>query len=414
MLGITNSEATDSNHAKIYGFAIDRNVSTSPNNIIFTKDAAGMSYDDRCKVYNMFAEPAVASNEDGQLAYKLDPTNVLAKTNGESVTLDGTDGEAVVLLNEMWYRSYLEGSYEHFEFAFFNPENIGISGFNNWIHKTSDTESLPYVMLGMFKASGTSSAGLHSINTEDKPARSMNMNAFETGFAKTGETTDSLYTGTGFGERNLMIKMLQFLAGSTNSQGFYGQGYVVASYAEENLAATNLGFDATNMLKSGNTASGLSGVNSGYLNNYWGNVNEFCHQTIYNLGKLKFSYLHNDHVTITSTTYNTAPATWYETTETLNPLATTAGWTYGKTGMVTDTPACAFPATTGGSTSSYFYDGLYQPAIENATNRCVPTGGSLTGGALAGLSCLGVDGALSSSDWNFGSRLLIRPTTLSR
>lgn len=414
MLGITNSEATNSDYAKIYGFAINRNVSTSPNNITFTKDAAGMSYNDRCNIYNKFAEPAVASNEDGQLAYKLDPTNVLAKKNGESVTLDGTDGEAVVLLNEMWYRSYLEGSYEHFEFAFFDPANIGITGFNNWIHKTSDTDSLPYVMLGMFKATGTSAAGLHSINTEDKPARSMNMTAFETGFAKTGEATDSLYTGTGFGERNLMIKMLQFLAGSTNSQGFYGQGYVSSTYDEANLAATNLGFDATSMLKSGNTASGLSGVNSGYLNNYWGNVYEFCHQAIYNLGKLKFSYLHNDHIAITSATYANAPATWYETNETLNPLATTAAWTYGKTGMVTDSPACAFPATTGGSTSSYFYDGLYQPAIENATNRCVLTGGSLDRGAYAGLSCLNVTAALSDSHWTVGSRLLIRPTSLSR
>ena len=414
MLGITNSEATDSNYTKIYGFAINRDVSTTPNNIIFTKDAAGMSYNDRCEVYNKFAEPAVASNEDGQLAYKLDPTNVLAKKNGESVTLDGADGEAVVLLNEMWYRSYLEGSYEHFEFAFFDPSNIGIIGFNNWIHKTSDTESLPYVMLGMFKASGASATGLHSINTEDKPARSMNMNAFETGFAKTGEATDSLYTGTGFGERNLMIKMLQFLAGSTNSQGFYGQGYVSAQSAEANLAATNLGFDATNMLKSGNTSSGLSGVNSGYLNNYWGNVYEFCHQSIYNLGKLKFSYLHNDHVTITSATYDTAPATWYETKETLNPLATTAGWTYGKTGMVSDTPACAFPATTGGSTSSYFYDGLYQNTVANAVNRCVRAGGYLVAGADAGLSCLAVGDGLSASAWGLGSRLLIRPTSLSR
>lgn len=414
MIGITNSEATDSNYAKIYGFAINRNVSTSPNNITFTKDAAGMSYEDRCKVYNLFAEPAVASNEDGQLAYKLDPTNVLAKTNGESVVLDGTDGEAVVLLNEMWYRSYLEGNFEHFEFAFFDPNNVGITGFDNWIHKTSATESLPYVMLGMFKASGTSSAGLHSINTEDKPARSMNMNAFETGFAKTGESTGSLYTGSGFAERNVMIKMLQFLAGSTNSQGFYGQGYVSAQGSEANLAATNIGFDATNMLKSGNTSSGLSGVNSGYLNNYWGNVYEFCHQTIYNLGKLKFSYLHGDHVTITSTTYDTAPATWYETNETLNPIATTAGWTYGKAGMATDTPACAFPSVTGGSTSTYFYDGLYQPAIENATNRCVRAGGALASGAAAGLSCLTVYAALGTSDWGVGSRLLIRPTELAR
>jgi hypothetical protein len=269
-------------------------------------------------------------------------------------------------------------------------------------------------MLGMFKASGASATGLHSINTEDKPARSMGMNVFETGFAKTGEATESLYTGTGFGERNLMIKMLQFLAGSTNSQGFYGQGYVSSTYDEANLAATNLGFDATNMLKSGNTSSGLSGVNSGYLNNYWGNIYEFCHQCIYNLGKLKFSYLHNDHVTITSTTYDAAPATWYETKETLNPLATGQVWTYGKTGMVTDTPACAFPATTGGSTSSYFYDGLRQNSVENSVDKCMRTGGDLGDGANSGLSSLSVNIGLSSSNWYFGSRLLIRPTSLSR
>ena len=410
MQGITNAQ--NQPPVIIYGFRIDAGVSATPANISFTRGAAGMSYEQRAELYAKHVRPCVVSRTTGVHSYLLDPSNANQKVGGGASNLDGTDGDVCVMIDTIWYKSYINGNYEHYEFAFQDPAYVGEEGFECWCHKYGD-KTLPYVYVGMFKASGDSSA-CYSISTTDKPARSMTMTQFERAYEATGTNAPSQYCGVCAPERNLVGMLLTFLSGSTNSQGFYGQGYVSTTASEDNLSATNLGFTPTSMLKSGDTSAGLSGVMSGYFNNLWGNVHEFLHQTIFNNYQLKFSYRHDDHITdITTATYAGAPDTFYETKQKMS-APSASGWVYAKKMMADATPCgIIFPLESGGSTSTYFYDGTYIN-VDALTNRCVLAGGNLNNGARAGLFCSACTDALSISYWSLGSRLLVRPIHLAK
>lgn len=409
MKGSTNAQSQPP--IVIYGFKVKSGVSSTPANITFTRGAAGMSYDQRVELYSKHARPCTVDRAKGDLNYLLNPSNGNQKLAGGTAKLDGTDGDVMVMVDTIWYKSYFDGTDQCHEFAFQDPKAIGETGFDCWCHKYGDL-TLPYIFIGMFKASGDTSA-CYSVSTTEKPARSMTMPQFETAYKATGANSPAQYCGVGTPERNLLCMLLTFVSGYTNSQGFYGMGYVSAQGSEENLSATNLGFAPTSMMKSGDTSTGLSGVMSGYFNNLWGNVYEFNHQTIFDNYKLKFSYRHDDHIAdITTATYAGAPDTFYETRIGMNAPSAT-GWAYATRTMVDETPCSFFPQVLGGSTSTYLYDGIYVN-IGALTDRCVLAGGALYNGATAGLFCLYVSNALGDSDWNVGSRLLIRPIQLAR
>lgn len=408
MKGMTN--ATNNPPVIIYGLEVDTSISSTPNNVSFTRGALGMSFAQRAELYTKHFKPCVVSRSTGDVNYYLDPSDGTKKLDGSSAVLTGADGDVCVCIDTIWYRTLVNGTKQSFEFAFKDPSAIGEVGFDCWCHKYGSL-TLPYVFAGMFKATGNTS-GCYSVNSSDKPARSMTQYQFETGFKATGANTPAQYLGVGLPERALIGMMLIFLSGSTNSQGFYGNGYVGSSWTESNLSATNLGFNATSMLVSGDTSASLSGVMSGFFNNLWGNVWEFLHQCAFNNYKVKTTYLHNDHVTnITTASYATLPSTWYESTSTM-ASASSSGWSYASSFMMNDAPCCTFPRNLGGSTGTYVYDGIYVDTA-NLTNRCVFAGGSLNDGARAGLFALDVNLALGHSNWDIGSRLLIRPIQLA-
>lgn len=409
MKGSTNAQSQPP--IVIYGFKVKSGVSSTPANITFTRGAAGMSYDQRAELYSKHARPCTVDRTKGDLNYLLNPSNGNQKLAGGTAKLDGTDGDVMVMVDTIWYKSYFDGTDQCHEFAFQDPKAIGETGFECWCHKYGDL-TLPYIFIGMFKASGDTSA-CYSVSTTEKPARTMTMTQFETAYKATGANSPAQYCGVGTPERNLLCMLLTFVSGYTNSQGFYGMGYVSAAYEEENLSATNLGFAPTSMMKSGDTSAGLSGVMSGYFNNLWGNVYEFNHQTIFDNYKLKFSYRHDDHIAdITTATYAGAPDTFYETRIGMNAPSET-GWAYATRTMVDETPCSFFPQVLGGSTSTYLYDGIYVN-VSALTDRCVLASGHLRLGTTAGLFCLAMDRALGGSYWPFGSRLLIRPIQLAR
>ena len=404
------TNATNNPPVIIYGLEVDTSISSTPNNVSFTRGALGMSFAQRAELYTKHFKPCVVSRSTGDVNYYLDPSNGTKKLDGSSAVLTGADGDVCVCIDTIWYRTLVNGTKQSFEFAFKDPSAIGEVGFDCWCHKYGSL-TLPYVFAGMFKATGNTS-GCYSVNSSDKPARSMTQYQFETGFKATGANTPAQYLGVGLPERALIGMMLIFLSGSSNSQGFFGNGYVGANGQEGNLSATNLGFNATSMLVSGDTSGSLSGVMSGFFNNLWGNVWEFLHQCAFNNYKVKTTYLHNDHVAnITTASYATLPSTWYESTSTMASASST-GWSYASSFMMNDAPCCTFPRNLGGSTGTYVYDGIYVNTGA-LTDRCVRAGGSLADGASAGLFALGVASALGYSSWPFGSRLLIRPIQLA-
>lgn len=408
MKGMTN--ATNNPPVVIYGIEVDSSVSSTPGNVSYTRGALGMSFAQRAELYTKHIKPCVVSRSTGDINYYLDPSNGTKKLDGSSAVLTGADGDVCVCIDTIWYRTSVNGTKQSFEFAFKDPSAIGEIGFDCWCHKYG-TLTLPYIFAGMFKATGNSSA-CYSVNSSDKPARSMTMYQFETAFKATGANTSAQYLGLGLPERSLIGMMLIFLSGSTNSQGFFGNGYVGATSSESNLSATNLGFNATSMLVSGDTSASLSGVMSGFFNNLWGNTWEFLHQCAFNNYKVKTTYLHNDHVAnITTATYATLPSSWYESTSTMASASST-GWSYASSFMMSDAPCCTFPRNLGGSTGTYVYDGIYVNTGA-LTDRCVRAGGRLTDGANAGLFALAVANALGYSNWDVGSRLLIRPIQLA-
>ena len=409
MKGMTN--ATNNPPVIIYGLEVDTSISSTPNNVSFTRGALGMSFAQRAELYIKHFKPCVVSRSTGDVNYYLDPSDGTKKLDGSSAVLTGSDGDVCVCIDTIWYRTLVNGTKQSFEFAFKDPSAIGEVGFDCWCHKYGSL-TLPYVFAGVFKATGNTTA-CYSVNSSDKPARSMTEYQFETAFKATGVNTPAQYLGLGLPERSLIGMMLIFLSGSTNSQGFFGNGYVGATSSEANLSATNLGFNATSMLVSGDTSGSLSGVMSGFFNNLWGNVWEFLHQCAFNNYKVKTTYLHNDHVAnITTASYATLPSTWYESTSTMASASST-GWSYASSFMMNDAPCCTFPRNLGGSTGTYVYDGIYVNTSA-LTDRCVLAGGLLNYGAIAGLFALGVYSALGGSGWDFGSRLLIRPIQLAR
>ena len=409
MKGMTN--ATNNPPVIIYGLEVDTSISSTPNNVSFTRGALGMSFAQRAELYTKHFKPCVVSRSTGDVNYYLDPSDGTKKLDGSSAVLTGSDGDVCVCIDTIWYRTLVNGTKQSFEFAFKDPSAIGEVGFDCWCHKYGSL-TLPYVFAGVFKATGNTTA-CYSVNSSDKPARSMTEYQFETAFKATGANTPAQYLGVGLPERALIGMMLIFLSGSTNSQGFYGNGYVGATSSEANLSATNLGFNATSMLVSGDTSGSLSGVMSGFFNNLWGNAWEFLHQCAFDNYKVKTTYLHNDHVAnITTASYATLPSTWYESTSTMASASST-GWSYASSFMMADAPCCTFPRNLGGSTGTYVYDGIYVNTGA-LTDRCVIAGGALHDGAPAGLFALSVDYALGYSHWSIGSRLLIRPIQLAR
>lgn len=409
MIGSTNAQNRPP--IVIYGFEIDSAVSSTPANLTFTRGAAGMDYDQRAEVYTKHVKPCVVSRSTGDVNYYLDPTNGNLKVGGGNSKLDGTDGDVCVCIDTTWYKSYINGTKQVYEFSFQDPKDIGEVGFECWCHKYGDL-TLPYILPGMFKASGSTSA-CYSVSTTDRPARTMTMAKFETAYTATGVNSPAQYCGVGLPERGLIGILLTFLSGSTNSQGFFGLGYVNASGPETGLSATNLGFAPTNMLKSGDTSAGLSGVMSGYFNNLWGNVNEFCHQAIFNDYKIKCSYRHDDHIANMDTaTYAGAPKTFYETRVAMN-TPSESGWSYVRSMMAGEGPCCMFPKVLGGSSGTYFCDAI-NVETSAVTNRCVRAGARFNYGGMGGLFCMYLAADMTDTYYDTGSRLLIRPIQLAK
>ncbi|GHV28103.1 hypothetical protein FACS18948_6600 [Clostridia bacterium] len=83
------------------------------------------------------------------------------------------------------------------------------------------------------------------------------------------------------------------------------------------------------------------------------------------------------------------------------------GWQYHKRlGYDPNRPEVSFATLTGGSSSTYYKDGTYLRGGETLTGAYEwLSGGALTGGASAGLSCADADDALSNAGWYFLSRL---------
>lgn len=408
MKGITNATKYP---PAIYGFEVDTDVSATPNNISYVRDAEGMTYSDRAALYTSICAPCVVSRTTGDVNYYLDPSNGNLKVDGTTARLDGTDGDVCVRVTKIWYKSYFNGAKERFEFCLQDPAAVGEYGFDCYCHYYGD-KTLPYIFIGMFKTSG-GTGGCVSINATTKPATYMNMTQFETGYKATGASTDAQYLGVGMLERCLITKLLTFLSGSTNSQGYFGNGYVGAPSSESSVTVTNLGFNATSMLVSGDTSASLSGVMSGYFNNLWGNVWEFLHQCCFNNYKVKFTIRYDDLVTdITTATYSSLPSTWYESNETLASVSVSQ-WYYPRSMMANDAPCCVFPRIYGGSSSTYYYDGIFVDQ-GSVIDRCVVAGGAAYNNAEAGLYAFPVDTGVAISGWRYGSRLLVRPIQLAR
>lgn len=411
-IGMTNSTGISSS-IPVYTIAKDRTVSDPATRVTYLDDAADFTIQDAENLYMEHNRPCVYRRSgNGGVAYYLKWNDWSKKSDNTSSNLTGADGDVCIEMDRLWWKAWRNGNFDMFSWTYENPTGI-LNGFKPWAHYKGMRDTVPHYYAGAFKFAENSSRLGSYVDASAKPARSQNMTSFEANCKKGVDTSlnTAEYTLMRMPQYTLIREMHDFVSKNTGSQTYFGKGIVsVPSASEATLKPNSEGYNATGMMKSGTTADGEHGVNSLGFNNLWGNVYEFCGQTVYGNRHFKCNYLNDPESyasDIASRTYANVPSTWYETKTPAIPYST-EGWKYSNADLC-DGPcaAMAAEATQSAGTETYYCDGTYMPT--SATNNCVLFSGALTSGADAGLRCCVLTGGLSYSYWSAGARLLIIP-----
>lgn len=410
-IGMTNSTGISSS-IPVYTIAKDRSISDPSSRVTYLDAAADFTIQDAENLYMEHNRPCVYNRTgNGDVAYYLKWNDWSKKSDNTASNLTGSDGDVCIEMDLVWWKAWRDGNRDMFSWTYEDPTGV-LHGFKHWAHYKGPGGVVPHYYAGTFKfAENTSYLGSY-VSSSAKPARSQNMTAFESNCKKTvGTNNKAEYTLMRMPQYTLIREMHDFVSKNTNSQAYFGNGVVSESWAEANLHVNSEGYDATHMMRAATpVTTGKMGVNSLGFNNLWGNVYEFCGQTAYANRRFKCNYL-NDTASyvaeIASANYNTLPTSWYETKTPAIPFST-EGWKYSNADLCEGPcAAMAAEATKSAGTDTYYCDGTYMPM--SATNNCVPFGGNLRDGAVAGLRCCSLTYGLSGSPWDGGARLLIIP-----
>ena len=198
---------------------------------------------------------------------------------------------------------------------------------------------------------------------------------------------------------SLYQTLLIFILGRTDTQQVIGNGNVSTSAA---IAVGSVNGSTTTWLTGGafqgDTANSNAGVIALWMVNPWGNVYKFCDGIEYYQSTAYVTVQNNEGHDIEQGRTN-VPATWEAVSTGLpNNLS---GQYITKT--LFDGRIPWFPTAGGGTSSTFYCDGVYSSTSDN----CCLVGGHWSHAALAGLFCVNVSNGVASSAASIGARLQI-------
>ena len=368
-----------------YTFTVNQSVSAPENMVSYQDDAAGMTRNDRQNLILQYVKPCVVKNAVRQ--YYLNPLNLNQKADGTASDLTGTDGDVCLEIPTIYLKYTSDGSAGTVSFTF-KPT----AGYTAYAHRYGDRIA-SYIWLGMFEATGATCASVYSASAT--PKTSQKLSAFRTQARTKGDTYNPMLI-TGW---SLYQTLVTFILGTTDTQSAVGNGNVSTSAA---IAVGSVNGSTTTWLTGGafqgDTVNSNTGVIALWMVNPWGNVWKFCDGIEYYQSTAYVSILNNEGHDIEQGRTN-VPATWEAVSTGLpNNLS---GQYFTK--VLFDGRIPWFPTAGGGTSSTFYCDGVYS----NTSDNCCVVGGNWSTAALAGLFSVAVSSGVAYSAAPFGARLQI-------
>ena len=337
---------------------------------------------------------ADSEHAESYVDYYLDPTDYTKKADGvtaSDVANTSYAGNAMMEFPPIFMKVTKDGPNIHFAFS---DQRLD-EDFEAWSAKTHDGTYKPWYN-AIYEGQSVSSV-MRSMSTGQKPTGSLTA-ANEWAYSQANNVNDDKGWGTTLWADEQVIKALTFLVTrSLNSQTAIGGVYNTAQSLQMNCGA-------------GNTLGMFYGKNDGSytptkcfgMENRWGHRNRRCqginaidHKIVV---KMTLSDI-DGAIGGIATSDNSIDYAHYINTEDLLPAGASGAYIseihYGHR-------TAGMPlSSTGGSSSTFYCDGLYT----STGFRGVLFGGSLAIGLLAGVSYCNANNAPSYAAWHYGASL---------
>ena len=382
----------DINLAKVYGVRIAKNDANPYTRVTYTDDAVGMipaqmnfkggvfNYGSWADAFFVKENYPCMLNNDGTVAYKLDPNDLTKKlSDGSASDVANTafNGNAMSAIPLTYVYAYEEGEYEYIKISNSKIDD----NYHAIAHTRADGTVMKEIFLSIYKGSYI-----------DGKVRSLSDQVLMRSKDAQTEMNGAMANGTNWnvrtwGQRTLINYMLVILGKSTDSQTVYGQGNTT-SYVEDPEQNYGMIMPGATMNKRGQfwgSDDKVSQVKVFFMEDWWGNQWERIAGLILDNGVYKVSL---------TGPYNMTADGYTEIPDLVAP----------ENGYIKDnlvTPYGRFPKTTGGSSTTYDCDSynLYRDF------RLPVLGGSNTASLSAGAFILHITMSVSGASKEFGACL---------
>lgn len=382
----------------LYGFIIDNTDSHPYSRVTYIADNENFTpaYMDYTKdVFNygswenaFFMPRVVMLNQNGTVAYEIDPNDYSLKKDGTPSDYNNADypGNVMIEFPQVWIKTYQTGTKQY---CYISNKQID-NTYHCYTHYDAANTLKDYIYVAAYDACNVNEIG-RSIATSGKPVNTQNTTK-EVSLATANG--NGWYTGT-IADRQMINMLLILMGKSTNTQEVFGQGY------------TDGGSSAGSLREPGQlTKKGLFyGTNTNApvkvfgIENLWGNIWKRIAGWIMVNGQQKIKLTRGTIDGSTATDYNQTGDGYIQIG--LTPSGTSGGYisssTMNEYGL--------YPQVVSGSSTTYSCDGLW---FNNSITAYARVGGPCVDGALCGALCSHLDNTPSHSYWHFGFALSYR------
>lgn len=382
-------------HPKRYGYRVKESEANPSSRVEYLFDAvdmtpAAMNYTAGTFDYGSWADvwfvrdnvPYMV-NEDGSVAYQLDPNDYAKKAvtgTASDVANTAFGGNAMSAIPLVWVKRYQESGYRYVIFC----ETQYDEGYKAYAHTRPNGTISPFAYGSMFEGSKIDTK-LRSLSGQ-APVSNLNATAELTAAQANGDK----WTITTWAFWNLIHDLLVLIGKSTDIQAVFGQGHTTGGASAADLLTTGALSDKGQFFGYSDTTHSVKVF---HLENFWGDRWDRLVGLTYDHGTYKVKMTPEDGG------YNLTGADYEAVRKGINATAVGGGWVE----IAQQTEQGLFPTVLGGSDVTYDCDyHSYNPGIVS-----VPLGsGSCGDGSKCG-RFLNVGGA-GSAWWSFGASLFLQ------
>ncbi len=401
--GVCNLDPQNYFGTVIYEFILDT-TNSNPKTCIkyaginedFTP--AHMDYENEVFDYGSWKDTFIMSlarpcmlKTSGVVDYYLNPDDLTQKEDGtpSDVSNESYDGNAMVQFAQFWIKAVQEGAKIHVYIANKQVDE----NYKDYMHYGEDGTLKQYVYRAIYDGSNISNK-----------IRSLSGKTICRSLAGNTQIANARANGSGwnvdaYADRVAINFLLMLIGKSLDTQTTFGTGRYTGYVNESNT--NQLLTTGTNDKKGmfyGDNNNGC--VTVFFIQNWWGNIWKITNGLIQKNGKLYVKFTYGTQDGSSATGYNQTDSTGY--IDTGVTLSGTISQLYIKSMKLVSGYGLVPSADSGGSSSTYFCDGLWSNSSLVGFARF---GGSPYDGLLVGAFALAVDIAVSHSNWPYGVAL---------